>query len=146
MSVTVLGTELVWALGMDAHELQKLVYGLYLAGVRQQPMPNVELLLVRDAEMAVYNAQFMNCEGPTNILSFPTDADDHSAPASLLLSVDTLRREAFLYGDTVGRHLLRLLAHGMGHVAGFDHGPAMDQFCANILQSQEKGFSLQKSA
>ena len=45
---------------------------------------------------------------------------------SLLLSVDTLRREAFLYGQDETEHCVRLLAHGLAHIAGYDHGPEMD--------------------
>lgn len=46
--------------------------------------------------------------------------------ASLVLSLDTFERECLLYGQDAAEHLLRLLAHGMAHVGGLDHGPAMD--------------------
>ena len=51
-------------------------------------------------------------------------------PGILLLSLDTLARECLLYGQEPAEHALRLLAHGMGHLAGLDHGPAMDRVCA----------------
>jgi probable rRNA maturation factor len=44
----------------------------------------------------------------------------------LALSLPTLAREAFLYGQDPAEHMLRLLSHGLLHLAGFDHGPAMD--------------------
>lgn len=150
MSLTLLGADLVWMLGLSARELMDMLRGLHCAALRLRPMPDVELLLVRDAEMAQYNAQFMDCAGPTNILSFPAEpvepveftatvhSEELQPTASLVLSVDTLRREAFLYGENLAECHLRLLAHGMGHVAGLDHGDEMDVFCCNIIKLQNK--------
>ena len=102
----------------------------------------IDILLVRDGVMAEANARFMGCAGPTNVLSFPDECVviDHgknrtSMPivaGSLLVSVDTLVREAMLFGKSVEAHALCLLAHGLGHLAGYDHGSAMDDFCDNL--------------
>ncbi len=109
---------------------------------------DVELTICNDASIARVNADFLGCEGPTNILSFPqgdglvfdADGDDEnddsqSTPSStrpmlgaLVLSVDTLLREAFLYGQDEREHCIRLLAHGLGHIAGYDHGAEMEEF------------------
>lgn len=107
----------------------------------------VEILLVRDSAMAVANARFMGCAGPTNVLSFPDEAGNPVFGAlakkgtippdpcgSLLLSVDTVRREARLFGKKTEDHSLFLLAHGLGHLAGYEHGPEMDYFCSNLLK------------
>ena len=92
------------------------------------PRPaGVELHCLRDGDMAVENAAHMGCPGPTNVLSFPGGGD---MPGTLLFSVDTLYRECLLYGQPPQEHAIRLLAHGMGHLMGLDHGPAMDAVCA----------------
>ncbi|AMK11393.1 rRNA maturation RNase YbeY [Pseudodesulfovibrio indicus] len=91
------------------------------------------LKLVDDREIARLNREFLGCTGPTNILSFPAhDPDDPELPGDegaflgeLALSVDTLARETDLYGQTPLEHLARLLAHGLLHLAGFDHGEIM---------------------
>ncbi|NDV19352.1 rRNA maturation RNase YbeY [Pseudodesulfovibrio sp. JC047] len=91
------------------------------------------LTLVDDREIAGVNATFLGCTGPTNILSFPdsdgeammSGMDDEDSLGELMLSVDTLARETFLYGQQPLEHLARLLAHGLLHLAGFDHGEAM---------------------
>ena len=54
---------------------------------------------------------------------------------TLFLSADTLERESVLYGQDAAEHARRLLAHGMGHILGFDHGPDMDEFCAYLEES-----------
>lgn len=94
----------------------------------------VELSLVDDARIAAHNSRFLGCPGPTNILSFPApepvDGDTGEAPAAaLMLSVSTLRRECLLYGQDPVEHALRLLAHGVVHLLGHDHGEEMERLC-----------------
>ncbi len=105
---------------------------------------SVELLVLSDAAMARLNQEAMGLPGPTNVLSFPAGTP-HSLPphptaatpllGSLALGVHTLRREAFLYGQPLAEHCLHLLAHGMAHLAGFDHGPEMDECAAALEQA-----------
>ncbi len=97
---------------------------------------SLELILADDGVIAGVNAHFLGCAGPTNILSFPPASrpgmggepgrTGETGGASLVLSLDTLERECLLYGQNAAEHALRLLAHGMAHAAGLDHGPAMD--------------------
>lgn len=84
------------------------------------------LSLVDDREIARINSEFLGCDGPTNILSFPSGADENEANlGDLALSIDTLARETDLYGQRPVEHLARLLAHGILHLAGYDHGEEM---------------------
>ncbi len=92
---------------------------------------SVDLYIVRDALMASCNEKYMDCDGPTNVLSFPGDA---SLPATLVFSVDTFCRECLLYGQKPTEHFLRLLSHGVVHILGYDHGDAMDALCAAIQE------------
>lgn len=108
---------------------------------------HAELSILDDAAMAVLHEQAFGCAGPTNILSF--SAREGGGPVAghsgsvhegemegedcflgwLALSADTLLRESFLYGQSLERHCIRLLAHGLAHLAGYDHGPEMDSLC-----------------
>jgi probable rRNA maturation factor len=115
-----------------------------------------DLHLVDDADIAKRNAAFMGCVGPTNVLSFPagsrnaeeTDVADMADVADVLeeqgqdhwlgeivLSVDTLEREAFLYGQQPREHLVRLLAHAVLHLAGHDHGEIMDALTEQAVEA-----------
>jgi probable rRNA maturation factor len=93
----------------------------------------VELIFVRDAEIANLNRQYLDLRGPTNCLAFP-DARPSGTflGGSLFVSLDTLHRECLLYGQSPATHLRRLLAHGLAHLAGFDHGEAMETLCATL--------------
>ncbi len=50
----------------------------------------------------------------------------------MALSADTLQRECFLYGQELDGHCIRLLAHGLAHLLGHDHSPAMDALCERL--------------
>lgn len=92
----------------------------------------VQLIVAGDGDIAAVNLRNLGCSGPTNILSFPGEEGELG---TLFLSADTLERESVLYGQDVTVHARRLLAHGMGHITGFDHGPEMDAFCAYLEES-----------
>lgn len=93
----------------------------------------VALRIVDDREIAALNAEFMGCLGPTNILSFPEEISDlfgagHAVRlGDLVLSAETVLREAFLYNQPYHEYTVRLLAHGLLHLVGYDHGPDMDE-------------------
>ncbi|MTJ92654.1 MAG: rRNA maturation RNase YbeY [Desulfovibrio sp.] len=115
-----------WLLPLDRRELvAALAAMLDVCGEAQVPCapPAVELHLVDDATIGAANLRCLGCTGPTNVLSFPGGCD---CPGTLLLSLDTLRRECLLYGQEPAEHALRLLAHGMAHLCGLDHGEEMD--------------------
>lgn len=97
---------------------------------------SVEIRFLDDVEIARLNGEFLGMPGPTNVLSFP--ADDPERPeflGEIALSVDTLTREAMLYGQHPHEHLVRLLAHGLLHLAGYDHGHAMEEMTASAVST-----------
>jgi probable rRNA maturation factor len=98
------------------------------------PTVQTSLFLVRDRDIALLNADYLDCPGPTNILSFPFGSP---GAGELFLSVDALRREALLYGQNVAEHACRLLAHGFAHLLGLDHGPDMDSLCETLLAATQ---------
>ena len=115
-----------WLLPLDRRELAAALAAMLAAcGMAPVPCtpPAVELHLVDDAAIGVANRRCLGCTGPTNVLSFPGGCD---SPGTLLFSLDTLRRECLLYGQEPAEHALRLLAHGMAHLCGLDHGEQMD--------------------
>lgn len=99
----------------------------------------VELALVDDAAMAELNLTNLGCQGPTNVLSFPVGEEPGQDAGAFLgwlaLSLDTARREAFLYGQEVDVHCIRLTAHGVAHLLGHDHGPVMDALAAAMEEA-----------
>ncbi len=111
-----------WKMPLDRRELVRVLSRM--AEACGLPPGAVELALTGDAQISAVNEAHLGCRGPTNILSFPAE---NGVPGQLLLSVDALRRECLLYGQKPEEHALRLLAHGMAHLAGLNHGPAMER-------------------
>jgi len=95
-----------------------------LDAINCQAIGDVEFTLTDDSGIAGFNADFLGCAGPTNIITFPGDGD---MPGMVFLSLDCLNRECLFYRQKRDMHFIRLLAHGMGHLAGLDHGPEMSR-------------------
>ena len=129
-----------WRCPLDRRAMRAALEAMCVAVASAgRTLSGVDLYLLDDAAMARANARHLGCPGPTNVLSFPAAS---GLPGELLLSLDTLERECFFYGQTPRRHLLRLLAHGMGHLAGLDHGPAMETLCAACEEAAEAALAV----
>jgi probable rRNA maturation factor len=138
-----LDPRVAWKLPFAAPELREILAAMLTAagcdGCR------LELAVLDDAAMAALQEQSLGRQGPTNILSFPAgdalrdfaaeDAPPSPALGWLALSADTLLRECFLYGQGPEEHAIRLLAHGLAHLTGLDHGPDMDALCARLEEA-----------
>lgn len=113
--------------------LRKLLRLLHAKGHKLQ---NIELLVVDDGSQIEYNREFLHSNAPTNIISFPVR---DFCSGSLVISNDTFWRECHLYGQDPASYLLRLLAHGLAHLCGLEHGEEMDKLCVDCLETlQEK--------
>jgi len=89
----------------------------------------VSLLLGDDTRSAALNGRYRGRDGPTNVLSFATDADGAiSAPGAprllgdVMLAYETVAREAAGGAPTLADHTAHLVVHGVLHLVGFDHG------------------------
>ena len=130
----------VWLSPLDNGDLLRALAAMKAAvdATNGAAVAEVHLHLVDDACIRQANRRFLDCNGPTNVLSFPGGKD---LPGILMLSLDTLARECLLYGQDATEHCLRLLAHGMGHLAGMDHGEAMDALCETCVDAARKALA-----
>ncbi len=91
---------------------------------------NVNIVLTNDKEISQFNKQFRKQNGPTNVLSFPFEADvdpPGNVPypdrelGDIIISVETAEKEAHRYNQTVYYRLAWLMTHGILHLLGYDH-------------------------
>jgi probable rRNA maturation factor len=68
--------------------------------------------LVSDRRMALLHRQFLNQAGPTDVLTF-----QHG---EIFISVETARRHARTFGNSLARELRLYIVHGLLHLHGFD--------------------------
>ncbi|MBI3993588.1 MAG: rRNA maturation RNase YbeY, partial [Candidatus Lambdaproteobacteria bacterium] len=98
----------------------------------------VSLLLADDAALAALNSRYRGRDTPTDILSWSyRDDPAPDAPRTaaggapraaappllgeLAVSLERVRAQAAEHGWDAQTELLRLLAHGCAHLAGYDH-------------------------
>ncbi len=74
--------------------------------------------LVSDRRMASLHRQFLNQTGPTDVLTF-----QHG---EIFISVETARRHARVFGNSLARELRLYIVHGLLHLHGFDDRNRVD--------------------
>jgi probable rRNA maturation factor len=122
------------ALPLSRGELSELC--ARLAAALDLGQASFELSVVDDAGMAALNRQFSGIDAPTNVLSFPAARpDDPDYIGEIAVSADTAYRESVLYGQDPAEHLARLLAHALLHLAGFEHGEAMEAMTERAVET-----------
>ncbi|MDH4120724.1 MAG: rRNA maturation RNase YbeY [Deltaproteobacteria bacterium] len=86
----------------------------------------VSLLLAGDDRLRELNQTWRGMDKPTDILSWAYEESEHWG--DLALSVERAAAQAQENGWDVPTETARLLAHGMAHLAGYDHHtPAQEQ-------------------
>ncbi len=79
----------------------------------------VNIMLTNDKEIQMFNKEYRGKNKPTNVLSFETG--DEILLGDIVMSIDTLLKEAKEQKISVADHYAHLLCHGMLHLLGFDH-------------------------
>lgn len=105
------------------------------------PEHELSLLIVDDPHIESINRQYLNHEGPTNVISFAMQEGQFSQVSPLLLgdvviSADTAEKEADLAGILFQQRLIELLIHGILHLTGFHH--ERDPAEAEIMETKSR--------
>ncbi len=93
----------------------------------------VAVRLSDDADVRTLNVQYRHQDKPTNVLSFPMVAPDlldglansddgEVLLGDIILAHETCAAEASAKGIALADHARHLIAHGMLHLLGLDHG------------------------
>lgn len=84
----------------------------------------VSVLLTDDAGIRQLNRLYRGQDKSTDVLAFPVAAPPNVASpllGDIVVSVETLRRDADERGEALELHLVRVIAHGLLHLLGYDH-------------------------
>jgi probable rRNA maturation factor len=96
----------------------------------------VSVAVVDDTLMGRLNQQFLNHEGPTDVLSFPLEQSEGWLEGEIVVSADTARRVAPKMGWTAAEELLLYVVHGVLHLAG--HDDATEKQRTQMRQCEQK--------
>ncbi len=92
----------------------------------------VVIALVTDAEIRALNRRYRRKNQPTDVLSFPAEAEA-SAPdgpgslGDLAIATGVARRQASEAGHSYATELKVLALHGLLHLLGYDHHASEDR-------------------
>ena len=84
----------------------------------------ISLKLTDDEEMRKLNKKHRSLDKTTDVLSFPmneTKNIEENILGDIVISVDTLRKQAKKYDMTINDELAFLYVHGLLHLLGYDH-------------------------
>jgi len=84
----------------------------------------ISLKLTDDEEMRELNKKHRSLDKTTDVLSFPmneTKIIEENILGDIVISVDTLRKQAKKYDMTINDELAFLYVHGLLHLLGYDH-------------------------
>jgi len=112
------------------------------------PDAELSILIVDDQQIAKLNRQYLNREGPTNVIAFSMRQGQFAEITPQLLgdvviSADTTHREAQSVRISMQERFDQLLIHGILHLLGYDHesneteASRMEKKAAELLQLLE---------
>lgn len=110
------------------------------------PLAELSILVVDVAAMTTLHKQWMDLDGPTDVMSFPMDTLDDKpgievdpGPALLgdvILCPEVAAQQAEAAGHSTDAELFLLTTHGVLHLLGYDHGDPDEEREMFELQSR----------
>lgn len=95
----------------------------------------VDVLLTDDDALASLNKAWRGKEGPTDVLSFPSEDTFGTFLGDIAIAFGVTERDAQTSDTPLTAHLSHLLIHGLLHLGGYDHMAERD---AEIMESHER--------
>ncbi|MEO1527004.1 MAG: rRNA maturation RNase YbeY [Planctomycetota bacterium] len=80
------------------------------------------------------NAKYLEHDYPTDVISFPYEADGEHVEGELIVSVDHASKEADHHGVPAVNELLLYVVHGTLHICGLDDQNKVDR---DVMRSAE---------
>jgi probable rRNA maturation factor len=96
----------------------------------------LSVLLTDDTRIHALNRQHRGKDRPTDVLAFPLDEDPGEGPRILgdvVISLDTAERQARGRKRALLAEVRFLLAHGLLHLLGYDHGNPTEKRSMDLM-------------
>ncbi|ACR80468.1 MULTISPECIES: rRNA maturation RNase YbeY [Kosmotoga] len=106
---------------VDTDRLKELIVKILESELDELPDSTLNVLLTTDEEMTYYNETYRHKKGPTDVLSFEYGLDDPEAVGDIVISLETIEKQAKEFGNTFQEELSLMLIHGVLHILGYDH-------------------------
>jgi probable rRNA maturation factor len=93
-----------------------------------QHLATLEVALVDDETSARVHVDFMEIDGPTDVITF------HHG--EIVIGAEVAMRQAEEYGEPLGREVLRYFVHGLLHLAGHEDAEEADRLAMEAVQER----------
>jgi probable rRNA maturation factor len=97
----------------------------------------ISVALVSDTEIASLNEDYLQHEGPTDVISFALHEQGESPLGDIYVGVEQAVRQAAEFGATPADEVLRLAIHGTLHVLGWEHPEGAGRTESEMFARQE---------
>lgn len=105
----------------------------------QAPAGEISIAFFDDEYLHELNRQFRGKDRPTDVLSFPCDADDEDDYiGDIAIAVQMAALQAEEFGHSVEMEIAQLVLHGVLHLVGHDHDTDSGQMDSLELQLRDK--------
>ena len=90
------------------------------------PDGELSILFLDDPQIAVLNKNYLQREGPTNVIAFPMREGvfaeiNPDLLGDVVISLETAKKEGLAAGMSMKDRLGELMIHGILHLFGYDH-------------------------
>lgn len=89
-------------------------------------LATLEIALVDDSTSARVHQDFMNIDGPTDVITF------HHG--EIVIGTEVAQRQALEFNEPLAREILRYLVHGLLHLAGHEDADPVERLTMEAAQ------------
>jgi probable rRNA maturation factor len=98
----------------------------------------ISIALLADGAIAAMNDQFLEHEGPTDVITFAMHEGDEPPLGDVYVGVEQAVRQAAEFGATPEEEVLRVAVHGVLHVLGYQHPEGPERMQSAMFVRQEE--------
>ncbi len=98
----------------------------------------ISVALLADGAIAAMNDQYLEHEGPTDVITFAMHEGDEPPLGDVYVGVEQAVRQAAEFGATPEEEVLRVAVHGVLHVLGYQHPEGPERMQSEMFVRQEE--------
>ncbi|HEX8358495.1 MAG TPA: rRNA maturation RNase YbeY [Longimicrobium sp.] len=98
----------------------------------------ISVALLDDAAIAAMNEEYLEHEGPTDVITFAMHEGDEPPLGDIYVGVEQAARQAAEWSATPAEEVLRLAVHGTLHVLGYEHPEGAERVESEMFIRQEE--------
>ncbi len=104
----------------EEHELNLINWLLELANHFGFTVVSVNVIFCNDTYIRKVNVEYLNHDYETDIITFDNSEFEQEIESDIYISIESVKENASIFNISIEEELLRVLAHGLLHLVGFN--------------------------